>query len=299
MTWTDRFWTAYRVVTNIAIDATANTLNILGSAACIAGGALFNVSFAMDDSMNGSYYGGIDAIGNVNVNLYAVELKYTYNQTLPIDESYATKGSQDFNLKNYIQPDSIRIISAICMASGFLFRTVSANIDLWQQGRRDAHDYKNRHGIDLPKPSGKEFITTNAQSISGSLSYMMLSSSTAGGLLNFLQILNHKNVTYPAHSKVIPFNLDLIQNATINIPSIGMTVHVLEHIFAMIQANATYGGRVELQLNNLDIPPVAVTAPLGSAAYLANRFFTQQARSLRDERAYEAQKDAYSPINHA
>ena len=142
MRWRDRLWSAYGVVVDTTIEITANTLNMVGSLACMLGGAGFAMSFAIDEVLNASYYGAANAMGAVKLSVEFESFDYRINETIPFEDSFQKSDGIAYLLKDYLHQDAVQTTSVLLFSSGTVLRVVGANMKQWQQGRVDKAYYK-------------------------------------------------------------------------------------------------------------------------------------------------------------
>ncbi|MCL9683263.1 hypothetical protein [Legionella maioricensis] len=308
MGWRDRFWSAYGVVVDTTIEITANTLNMVGSLACVIGGAGFAISFAIDEVLNASYYGSVAAMGAVKLSVEFESFDYRINETIPFDDSFQKSDGISYLVKDYLHKDAVQITSAALFSSGTVLRVLGANMKQWQQGRVDKAHYKNRLGVDIPSPTGKEYLYTNAESLFGSLSYTFLSTAVTGAVIKAQVISPTQHLTYPDKGRIqvnepyykgpvtevsIPLAYTFVRNISLDLFGFALLKARAQGL-----ANATYGGGLFLQpADNPPDPPVVLPAALGASAYLVNNFFSKKLIHLRDERIMQETNDNQLSIN--
>lgn len=308
MGWRDRFWSAYGVVVDTTIEAVLQAFNAVGSLACIAGGAGFAISFAIDEVLTASYYGAANAMGTVTLSAEFKEFNYRINETIPFADSLQKSGGITYLLQDYLHKDAVYTTSALLFSSGTLLRALGANMKLWQQGRVDKAYFKDLHGVKISSPAGQEYLYTNAESLFSSLSYAFLSEAITGAVISSQVMSSSQSLTYPdkgdlqvseTHYKgpVTELSIPLVYTLTRNI---SLDLFGLALVRARVQgmANATYGGGLFLQpAENRSDPPVALPAVIGVSAYLANNFFSKKLIQLRDERVLQEINDNQISIN--
>jgi hypothetical protein len=91
MGWTDRFRTAGSWIANTVIDGAATSLNVLGTLACVAGGAGLSVYNSLSNRIRTGYFGGVDINGTADLEITAPEFEFEYNQTIPFIRKFSTK----------------------------------------------------------------------------------------------------------------------------------------------------------------------------------------------------------------
>lgn len=312
MSWMDKFWTAYGVVVNTAIDTTASTLNAMGSIACKIGGVGFAMSYGMDETIKASYYGSANSIGQVNMGIDLVKYKYSINGSIPFQYDTQRDGGASYHIKDYIHPDTVRAASALFTLSGTALRVLSANIKQWQQGREDTRYIKNKYGVQTTGTSIKEYFYVTAGTVCSSLSDSLLSCAATSTLINYSGIIgSNYHFTYPktssatvkssnyqgpVQSSLIPLGLKIEQNITRKLPYIPVDVLIQEKIEANALINATYGGGLSFKSNDNTNLPAAIPASLGIGAYLASTFFARKAARQRDDRMQETHRLAYDMV---
>ncbi|CEG58092.1 hypothetical protein [Legionella fallonii] len=306
MGWKDRFWSAYGTVVDTAIDITAKTLNTVGSLACMAGGAGFAMSYAVDETLSATYSASGNALGSVVLQAELHGFPYAINETISFQDFLQHSDGTTFNLKNYFPPDTIKIASAILFSSGTALRLLGDNIKQWQQGRVDTLYFRQHHRIDVSPPAIKEYLHASAKSITGSLSYGCLSSAIVGKVFNARISPAEYSVTYPLNGThrangtyyqgpvnelPIPVDYFFSKNISIDFFAQPFLVTVGARINAMI--NASYGGGLFLQpAYDQKESPVLIPGVIGGGALLANSIFSRKVVQLRDERILKAVDDA-------
>ena len=284
MRWRDCFWSAYGVVVDTTIEVTANTFNMVGSLACMLGGVGFAVSFALDEVLNASYYGSVGATAKVKLSVKFESFDCKINDTIPFEDSFQKSDGITYLLKDYLHKDTVQITSAVLFSSGTVLRGLGANMKQWQQGRIDKAYYKNRLGVEIPSPTGKEYLYANAESLSGSFSYAFLSSAVTGAVIRSQIISPTQSLTYPDKGELhvnathykgpvdavsIPLDYTFLKN--ISLDEFGLAL-LKAHIQGL--ANATYGGGLFVQPSDAPAnPPITLPAAVGVSAYLVNNFF--------------------------
>ncbi|BCA94071.1 hypothetical protein TUM19329_04320 [Legionella antarctica] len=299
MGWRDRLWSAYGVVVDTTIESVSNTFNATGSLACIAGGAVFAISFKIDEALNASYYGAVHAMGTVILSAEFNEFNYRVNETIPFEDSLQKSGGVAYLMSDYLHKDVVYTTSALLISSGTVLRALGANIKQWQQGRTDKAYYNTHHGVMISSPAVQEFLYTNAESLSGSLAYTCLSAAIAGTFISSQVISPRQSLTYPCEGEFlvnetdyngpvtgvsIPLAFMVTRNITLDLLGVALIKAQVEGL-----ANATYGGGLFLKpadkpSDNASEPPSTLPAVIGVSAYLANSFFTKKLVHLRDER---------------
>lgn len=313
MKWIDTCWSAYNMVVNTALNATISTLNTVGSLACMAGGAAFSLSFEMDETVTGSYYAAADISGEVTVGADIPQYQYSFNTSLPFHHYLQKDGDLSYSLTDFVQPATIRTTSAILSTAGTALRLVSANLRTWQQSRSDERFLKEQHRVNAIKPSFREYLYVNAESLASSLSYVSMGSAVTSAAIQWSGLpgsvqsitfpysgklkITSKHYTGPVTTALIPLEYTLDQNATMDLPIIHIPVEVEEKVNAQAVANTTYGGGVFFRSHSKADFPVAVPAVLGTSAYLASNFFAGKAQRLRDERLIKAEQEGFDLIN--
>ena len=150
----------------------------------MAGGAGFAVSYAVEETLSATYYASANTQGMVTLQATLQDLPYGINETRPFQDVLQHSGGITFNLKNYLPPDTIKIVSVILFSSGTTLRLLGENIKQWQQSRVDKKYFQTHYGIDVPSPTGKEYLLASAKSLTGSISHGFSSTAIVGALLN-------------------------------------------------------------------------------------------------------------------
>jgi hypothetical protein len=196
MKFTDKLWVVCGWVVQTAIKVTADTMEVVGSLACMAGGTGFAASFAMNETLTTSYYGSANTDGNINLNVQVKQFSYTLNHTVPFQYFTEKDGSATYTLTDYIQAITVQSASAICFASGTGLRILSANINKWQQNRVDKNHYSE---LRIARATLNEHLYVSANSICSSFSYALFSSLVTGLFISYVNPIGSKhNYTYPS-----------------------------------------------------------------------------------------------------
>ncbi len=306
MRWKDRFWSACGTIVNTTIDITANAFNTFGSLACMAGGAGFSMSYSVEETLSATYYASANAQGGITLQAAIQDLPYGVNETIAFQDFLQHSDGITFNLKNYLQPDTIKIVSVILFSSGTALRLLGENIKQWQQSRVDKEYFQKHYGIDVPSPAGKEYLHASAKSLAGSISYGFSSTAIAGQLLNSGVIDPEYSITYPSsgthrvngtyyqgpvNELSIPIDYFFAKNVSFALFDQPLLATLAARIKAVV--NATYGGGLFLHtLDDKQKNPVALPAAIGSSSLLANSFFSKKSIQLRDDRIQKAVNDA-------
>lgn len=317
MAWRDKFWSAYGMVRNTAIDLTVNTVvntcNIVGSLACMAGGVGFALSNVLDETLRASYYGSALTTGAVLVDANLKTFNYHFNESIPFERSDYVIGDLTYNLKDYIHPEKVRVASSIFFASGTALRLIGTNVKQWRQGRLDKAYYKSEHDLEIANPSRKEYLYASAESLCGSISFTFLSASIAGEVINYTGLVgSSQSLTYPTDGMLrvnathyegplktlsIPVAYKISKDISINLYGLNIKALVEERVNAL--ANTTYGGGLFFKSEVTANPPVVIPAAVGGSAFLAGSFFARKVGEERDERIYKTidHKNKYDPLN--
>lgn len=308
MKWGKGFWNVCCWVVDTSIEAGTNMLNVVGSITCMMGGAGFAISYMLDKTLNASFFGSVTIPGTVLLNIDSANLGYHANDTFSFYQYKQIGDEKNYNLKDYISPNTIRVASGILFASGVALRTLSANVKKWQQGRVEKFYYKSKYGLAIDNPSLKEYFYVNAESLCDSISKTMFCNAVMVSLLDYSeQFTSALAYTYPSYgsqqvnntyyngpviSSHFPFEFSLNKNVSIKLPVEHMQVNVSETINATIKSNAnlTYGGGVVVKSHDNPLYPVAIPIAFGVSAYLANSFFSKKIKHLRDGRIHQAEQ---------
>ena len=313
MKWTDMFWTAYEYAVDTVIDTAVYTLNGVGSMACLVGGALLPVSYALDETLTASYSGSANTMGKVNVGIDAIELNYTISGSIPFQKTLARNDGITYKLQDYIQPSTVQLGSLVFVGAGTVLNVLSANLKLWQQGRIDRRALREHHGVECSTPSAKEHLYRSGGSFCDSLSYAMLSCTVTGLIIQYTGLIgssiqftypptsnNKINTTHysgPVESSLIPVEYQLNQNATVDLPVVGINISVAEKVEALATINATYGGGLFFKSHNKTNFPWFASAIAGGITNKAGLFFSKKEIEARDNRINEARQYDYSLVN--
>ena len=315
MSWRDKLWGACNYLANMTVDMTANALNVVGSLSCMAGGAAFAVSYVIDGTLRGSYYGSANTNGELIVGITLPELNWGINESVPFQHLLQKNGELNYHARDYFNPNTIRAFSALFTLSGTTLKALSANIKQWRQGRIDRQYLKEHFGVDdFKPPSWGEYGDVSAESLCSSISYAMLSCALTGGVLAYSPLSRTiQEFTYPSEgerpkdslyykgptdSTLVPVELQIARNVTVELPIIRIDLLVHETADAEAIANTTYGGGLVFEANNADFP-VAVPMILGTSSHICGTFFRNRARHAREERIVDARQMNYKLLCQA
>lgn len=315
MTWTDTFWSAYKIVSYTTelvvcttIGATVRALNSVGTLACMIGGAGFATSYSIDESLNASYYGSLNANGLVTLGLDAKQLRVKVNETMPFSRNDQMNWGATYNLVDYIYPYTIQTYSSIFFISGTALKVLCANVRHWQQNREQARDFKNKHGVKLMSPFITEYLGITTAAIFESLAQSSLSSAVTSNVINSTGLLGSSqsftypfqsnqtiNSTYykgPVTSTVFHLSEEMSKNITIKWPFINpfrQPVELSILIEALIKGqgdmNATYGAGIFLKSNSKpNIPLGAISSTVAATSFLMSNSMFKLVKKQCDNR---------------
>lgn len=318
MKWMDMFWTAYDVALDTTITCAADTLNGMGSLACMVGGGTFALSYSLEERLTISYYASLNTTGMINVTVVPQKLDYTATAQIPF-QHYAEydAGNYTSTLSNYINPDTLRVASAILSSSGTVLRFMGANLKLWQQNRTDKKlidelGLDEDNFIEFRKPGLNEYLFTSAESFLNSVNLTMLGCAISATVIELAGLnsssmritlpfhgADQVNSTYyqgPVISTMVPAKFTLHENVTVQLPDLHMNVATHDKAQTSAQGNLSLGASILFQ------PPVDSEAPIGVPAiisvgtYLASTFFGKKSERVRNERMLEHKPISYSLI---
>lgn len=311
MSWRDIFWTGCGVVVNTSINLVADTFELAGTATCILGGAAFSLSYAIDETLKAAYFGSVNALGQIGVNISVPDFNYSLNQTIPGNYSTQRDGGILYNSTSYLHPATLRIVSFIAIGSGTALTVIGANIKLLQEVKEDNKVLKGENEIEYSRPTLKEHSYLSASTLCRSLAYTSLGSTIAGIAINYSGLIGPvQSFTYPSSGTdlvnttyykgpvihdVVPINYIIDRNLTVEL--LGRKVVVEELI--NVQGNATiqYGGGLFFQSKDKPDFPIAAPAVLTGVSSITGKFFAEKAKRLRDDRIYETKQGDYLTIN--
>ncbi|MCE0722025.1 MULTISPECIES: hypothetical protein [Legionella] len=317
MGWADKFWTATNWVLDTTVHVVADTMNTCGTLACTLGGAAYALSNVLPlQEVNAAYYGGVHAVGNFSLGINVTNLNYYVHEWLPV--SYSNQVNNDtpaYNLTEYVSSGMVSSISAMCIGSGIVLKTLGANINHWQENREERRFYAHSKRIQITSPQLKEYLYVSAEAFSSSISTAMLSNAVAAAVLYFSGKV-FPDFTYPPSGKekvfgehyngaVItqPFNVTIdLGESNFTVPLYFENLNVLLKKSVDAALHATYGGGFFFKPSGAtQNPPLAVTeavsSTVGASAYLASNFFAAKSRQLHSERIHEAEANTYILIN--
>lgn len=292
MKWRDGFWTACTYIADTVIGTTANSLQMFGTIACQLGGALFSISYAIDETVTANYYAtaavGGDFNFNVSVTQYRLNIK---NATLPFGDYIERNNGLTYNLQNYVSPGSVFKTSLIFVGSGTALKLLGANLEHWQNARLEV-----RHCQTLQKkrsmPSAEEVFYWNAEDLCDSLSKTLQIQIIASTYIRYSKFFNGSHtIAYPSHgnhtdgtytgpvkSSLIPLNYFLDENITMSSTSVQIAGT------AAATVNVTYGAELVFQHTANAQPPLIVPAATIFVSRIASSFFGYKARKAYCER---------------
>ncbi len=301
----------FDTLASTAIDATADALNAVGSLACVAGGAGFAASNALNEEITGSYYGMAAAHANVTIIMDAVQFNVGNNQTLPMSYSSDKDGAIHYHLQDYIPPATVKFISAICITSGTSLRLIGRGIQQWQQGRKDRAYFRETKGVDIQPPSWNEYKDQLLGSALSSFSYTLISSAAIGMVINYSGLPDsEQHITHPSEgeenarhsvypgpveSKVYFFNREFTNNETVHFPFYPKPIKLLTTVIAQGTINITDGGGLFFKSHDKRSHLSPAIAAVGIASNRAGDFFTQKAHRQRELRIYESSDNGLMP----
>lgn len=314
MRWADRFWTATNWAFDTTVHAVADTMDVCGTLACTLGGAAFAVSNMLNlEAVSASYYGAVNATGNFTLGIDVTNVESSFNQVFPLTYSNSVNNGTTYNLTDYIAAGMTQTGGIICMASGMVLKTVSANINQWQEGREEQRDYAHNHKLQIAKPYWKEYAYVSAKAFTGALSMSMLSTTFATTALHLYRTI--PNITYPPNGEhhvygahyngptiSVPFNIDIdLGEDNFTIPLYFTNLNVLLKKAVSVAAKASYGGGFFFKPNQkTPSPPLEVTesvaAAVGGSAYLARNFFARKVNQIHIERIQKAEPTIYNQL---
>lgn len=310
MSWINKFWTAYDYATSTVINSTAAALSTVGSLACKVGGAGFALSYAIDETVKGSYYGLANAVGKIDMGIDIIQFSYSINGTLPFQQSFQKEDGMSYHLKDYLRADVLRAASGIFSVSGLFLNVISANIKKWQQGRDDKKYIKNKYGKESTGATLKEHIYESAAIACSSLTDSFISCAITSSIINYSGLIgSNKSITYPytspwrinstqyqgpVQSTLFPLSYKIEQNKTLNLPFIGQ-VDILQKVLGEALLNVTGGGGLFFKSNNKTSLPTAIPASLGITTHLTGSFFANKATRQRDNRMQPIHSVEYAP----
>ena len=296
MSWKTKLWSACGMVIDTAIDLTANTFNVVGSIACMVGGAAYSFSQVLDESLNASYYGAADTYGVVTIDASLASIHFQTNESFHQQEK-ALAGIK-YNLQDYINPVTVRQVSTIFVASGSALRLMGDNIRLWRQGKIDQAFYKSEHNLEITRPSRIEHFYASAESVCGSLTYTCAGIPLAGIPIQLSKLVgSHQDLTFPANgvlwvntthysgplaSKSFPLSYKFGRNYSIDFFHMKIRADIEERVEAV--ANTSYGGGLFFQSNAKTNPPIAIPAVIGLTLSRVNNSFFRSGVVERDKR---------------
>lgn len=310
MTWTDTFWTTYTLVRDVTITTLADSMNALGSVACILGGVSFSLSQIMEESLTVSVFASANTTGYINVGVNIKELNYSLNGAMPFQHYVQKSEAKTYHLTDYISPDTIRAASGIFMSSGIVLRALGANLKTWQKHREKqelSYDALDLEPVSLPV---KTYLYVSAQSVSGSMTYTMFGCALTSIVIDISGFIGStQRLTHPSHSAIyansshyngpvnttlVPVDISLDQNTMTTLPFTHINVTANEEGGTQSMANVSYGGELLFHSNASAHVPIAVPAVVGSLTYVASRFFAKKASQSRKEQEIQI----YQPLQN-
>jgi hypothetical protein len=313
MKWTDVLWGSYNFVTSTAIDLVATTLNVVGTAACLVGGAGITISNYMQETLSTGYFGGVNVSGDVSLNTTVIEMQYSFQETMPFQRNLiSTSDGTTFALKDLADPSKVMWYSYAIVVGGTSLRMMGANLSKWKEGRSDFEQYKSISGIEIAKPSSKEYLYTTAESLANSIALASVSSLSSKITLDtVLLLLDGKLFSYPAQSnestdskdykgpvgeKDFPLDFSVSKNITLDLEKY-LKLHVNEAINATAMTSVKYGGGAVVKPSGDQRVVLGLTSGvIAFGAWKAGGFFASKSRLERDKRVPESEHREYSRL---
>jgi hypothetical protein len=305
MGWRDKFWSAYGAVVNTAIDVTASTLNAVGSLVCIVGGVGFAIADVLDETVTAAYFGSALASGSISVEAKLKAFNLHFSETSPFQQANNKAEGLSYNVQDYLQPETVRTASGLCLGSGTALRLMGANLKLWQQGRLENANFRRRNKAPVDGPSREEYLYVSSESILGSMSYTFFTSSLTALVIDNSGLLgSHHGITYPTYGDALvntthyngpvttfsfPLKYQFAKNISFDFFGISLPASLNGNLDAVI--NTTYGAGLFFQSRVRTSPPIIVPGAAASVFYLVSTLFSKKAREKRDERLHNEDSD--------
>lgn len=318
MGWKDKLRQTWRWGVDTTLELLGNALSFSGTLISAVGGIGFAAAQELNQTLSVAYSGDVVAAGGLAVSAQLEGTSFGINYTLPLQGSGKKNGENLYNLTDYINPQLLYISSTLCVGSGIILKSMGDTLQKWQEYRDDARYHQIHYGINLSKPSQREFLLTMGQAACSSVAMSTLSYTTASCIAHYSPLfrsvlwLNYpftgtKHATGPDYygpvkteSFPIAVTLDS-QKFPADLPFIGNVTIVL-NMLVNGMANATYGGGLSFKGADAALlaPTVmaleTVSGVLGSGAYLTHSFFAKSARFMRDNRIQIERGDRYASI---
>lgn len=318
MKWMDMLWTAYDVALDTTITCAADTLNGMGSLACLIGGGTFALSYSLEEALTINYYASLNTTGTINVTVVPQKADYTVTAQIPFQYfAEHDRGNFTSNLSNYINPETLRTTSAIFATSGTILRFMGANIKLWQQNRTDKK-LINKLGLDedkfteFSKPGLNEYLFASAESFLNSVNLSMLGCSISAAVIELTGLnsssmritlpvhgADQVNSTYyqgPVFSTMVPAKFTIHENVTVQLPDLHLNIATQDNAQTGAEGNLSLGAAILLQPPADSEPLISVPAIISVGTYLASTFFGKKSEQARNERILEHKPTSYHLI---
>lgn len=290
--WTDKCWTAYGVVADFCLYSTISTLNVIGSASCMVGGAGFACSYIVDEQLSAAYYGQAFAAGTFFINVKFEKWAHSLNYSRPFQETERIDGALTYNLTDYINQQAVVLASMLCCITGVALRLMAHFLEQIQLDKRDKAYYSEKHHIGKHAFPPIDYKTSSCRSACTSLTYTLFSACTLASLIKYSSFVGStQSITYPAQgaarintiyyegpvsSLILPIAYKFEENISASLPGINLKIMLEEQVKGQI--NATYAGGLFLKSQAQSSPPVELLFIGGSLAYLASGFFGKKER---------------------
>lgn len=302
MGWSDSFWGGCRYVYDRACDSVVGGLQRGGNIASFVGGALFAVSYALDETLSAGYSIFGNFTGDAKINATALNLHYSLLETFDINRNGTSQGSFTDELTDYVHPYTIRMIALACAGSGVALKTIGATMGVFFRGYQDRDYYHKTKEIKVPLPSWDEYAIAVAASSSAALAMSFASNALIATLLKYSgyverayefthpSVSSHHIKTTDYSGPVAKIDLPVTYNTTrkTNLTVFGVKEPLLIKVLINGTAQAIYGAGVTLKSKGVNGTDIAPSAVLAMGAYGAYSFFSHKARTKHGKRLVEA-----------
>lgn len=289
------------LILNNIIETVANTLNTVGSLACVAAGTGIMASYSINQSVDVSYFGMAQSQGSAQLSIDSTNFDIGANETFPVAFEQSLSGAVNYDLKNQVHPQTIQFFSAICIGAGSLLKLASANLKHWNQNSKDNAYFKREEHRSIELPLRKEYLYVSIASFFSSCSYTLFSLSFSNLLFDYLNGLigSRQAITYPNQgiqapegsnysgplkNEQFPIDKSYQQQGSFKIASLPFPINFTAVIQLAATANVSFGEELIIHSKKPETPVASFLLPIAALSYWAETYFTNKAARSRDIR---------------
>lgn len=299
----------------LAVELIAKALVDLADGFClvssVAGGAGIALSYVISEQLDMSYYGQALTPGLLVITIHLPQQDRTFTETIPFYHQFKQEGQETYNSRDYCPPQLILQFSFLLIVFSLLLKIMLAAYKKWHEHAGDRCLFKQEYKIEqLQQPGFKEYQMVCLKEALDSVSSAAFGCALVGGVFS-LSSLSHfsKNITRPltgasiADSKyyhgpltsdIIPVDMSLKYNATLELSHLHAQIIIQETAQTKTVANVTYGGGLFFKAKNNTAFPVVLPAMIMVGSCAASGFLAKKLTKARDDRLFEARESAYT-----